>query len=315
MGYSWLWEVLNMKDFVYENEADKQYRDIVKKIINNGYSDEGCKVRTKWKDGTPAFTRSIISEQLVFTNGEAPILTTKKVAWQTAIKELLWIWQQKSNVVQDLRDMGVKIWDEWEMADGTIGKAYGYQLKKKNRRVPSEKVNLDLLKRTDYIIVDHSHIYLDQVDYLLHELKNNPYSRRHITTLWNPDDLDGMSLTPCVYETQWHVKEGELHLEVRCRSNDMALGNPFNIFQYNVLQRMFAQVLGYKLGVYTYTIGDCHVYDRHIDKLKEQIERPFHKVPELWINPDVKNFYDFTIDDFKLKNYEYGEKIDFEVAI
>lgn len=156
---------------------------------------------------------------------------------------------------------------------------------------------------------------IDQVDYLLNQLKNNPSSRRHITTLWNPDDLDDMSLTPCVYETQWHVKGGKLHLEVRCRSNDMALGNPFNVFQYNVLQRMIAQVTGYELGEYIYHIGDCHIYTRHIEPIKEQINRTRFEAPTLWINPDVKDFYDFKISDFKLINYDYGEKINFEVAI
>ncbi|GIN66310.1 thymidylate synthase [Bacillus glycinifermentans] len=158
-------------------------------------------------------------------------------------------------------------------------------------------------------------ILLDQVDYLIQELINNPASRRHITTLWNPDDLDDMALTPCVYETQWHVKGGKLHLEVRCRSNDMALGNPFNVFQYNVLQRMIAQVTGLELGSYIYHIGDAHIYIRHIEGLKEQMSRESFSAPQLWINPEVDNFYDFTIDDFKLIDYKHGDRLDFEVAI
>lgn len=150
---------------------------------------------------------------------------------------------------------------------------------------------------------------------MIQELVNNPSSRRHITTLWNPDDLGKMALTPCVYETQWYVKEGELSLDVRCRSNDMALGNPFNVFQYYVLLRMIAQVTGYQLGYYNFYIGDCHVYDRHIETLREQIARPLHTVPVLNINPDVKSFYDFKIEDFELVGYEHGDKLDFEVAI
>ncbi len=133
--------------------------------------------------------------------------------------------------------------------------------------------------------------------------------------LWNPDDLDGMALTPCVYETQWYVKEGKLSLEVRARSNDMALGNPFNVFQYNVLQRMIAQVLGYELGEYIFNIGDCHIYTRHIDNLNIQMKREQYEAPKLWINPDIKNFYDFTIDDFKLIDYKHGDKLTFEVAV
>ncbi|WJM64455.1 thymidylate synthase [Bacillus velezensis] len=277
-------------------QFDKQYNTIINDIINNGVSDEEFDVRTKWDtDGAPAHTLSVISKQMRFDNSEVPILTTKKVAWKTAIKELLWIWQLKSNNVNELNKMGVHIWDQWKQDDGTIGNAYGYQLGKKNRMLNGEKV--------------------DQVDYLLHQLKNNPSSRRHITMLWNPDELDSMSLTPCVYETQWYVKQGKLHLEVRARSNDMALGNPFNVFQYNVLQRMIAQVTGYELGEYIFNIGDCHVYTRHIDNLKIQMDREQYEAPELWINPDVKDFYDFTIDDFKLINYKHGDKLYFEVAV
>lgn len=278
-----------------QNQFDTQYKEIINNIIDNGIWDKDQSVRTVWADGTPAYSKSVISQKMRFDNTEIPILTTKFVAWKTAIKELLWIWQKKSNVVQDLRDMGVNIWNEWELPNKTIGKAYGYQLAKKNR------------------LIDN--IYVDQVDYLLHQLKHNPSSRRHITMLWNPDDLEDMSLTPCVYETHWYVKGGKLILEVRARSNDMALGNPFNVFQYNVLQRMIAQVTGYELGEFIFNIGDGHVYERHIDKITEQINRPFLPVPELKINPNVKDFYDFNIGDFELVNYQYGDKINYEVAI
>ncbi|MEC3609397.1 thymidylate synthase [Bacillus glycinifermentans] len=275
---------------------DQQYNAIIQKIIETGISDEEYDVRTRWdSDGTPAHTLSIISQKMRFDNSEVPILTTKKVAWKTAIKELLWIWQLKSNDVRTLQDMGVHIWDQWRLEDGTIGAAYGHQLGKKNRTINGEKV--------------------DQVDYLLHQLKHNPSSRRHITMLWNPDDLDDMALMPCVYETQWYVKEGKLSLEVRARSNDMALGNPFNVFQYNVLQRMIAQVLGYELGEYIFNIGDCHIYTRHIDNLHIQLKREQYEAPKLWINPDVQNFYDFTINDFKLIDYKHGDKLTFEVAV
>ncbi|KYC73928.1 thymidylate synthase [Bacillus sp. FSL W8-0445] len=289
------------------NQADTQYKKIIEIILNHGYSDEKEQVRTVWADGTPAHTISYIGQTMRFDNSEVPILTTKKVAWKTAIKELLWIWQKKSNIVQDLRDIGVKIWNEWELEDGTIGKAYGYQLGKKNRKATH------LHRYMENGVIKYQKI--DQVDYLLHQLKNNPASRRHITTLWNPDDLDDMALTPCVYETQWHVKGGKLHLEVRCRSNDMALGNPFNVFQYNVLQRMIAQVTGLELGSYIYHIGDAHIYTRHIEGLKEQMSRESFSAPQIWINPEVDNFYDFTIDDFKLIDYKHGDRLDFEVAI
>ena len=297
------------------SQADLQYKAVIETIDRVGVWDKDQDVRTVWADGTPAYTKSWIGQKMIFDNSEVPILTTKKVAWKTAIKELLWIWQMKSNRVQDLRDMGVNIWNEWELKDGTIGKAYGYQLGKKNRRYDIEKINTEMLNTGLPVQISNGNFILDQVDYLIQELINNPSSRRHITTLWNPDDLDDMSLTPCVYETQWHVKNGELHLEVGCRSNDMALGNPFNVFQYNVLQRMIAQVIGLKLGNYIYRIGDAHYYSRHEDLLKEQINRTQFEAPTLWINPNVKNFYEFTIDDFKLINYKYGDKIQFEVAI
>ncbi|MGD1416532.1 thymidylate synthase [Bacillus stercoris] len=294
------------------SQADEQYKKVINNILNQGYWDKDQNVRTVWADNTPAHTISWIGQEIRFDNSEVPILTTKKVAWKTAIKELLWIWQKKSNVVQELRDMGVKIWNEWELEDGTIGKAYGYQLGKKNREIvtPLNSQYSNGIEAGTFKVKK-----IDQVDYLLHQLKNNPASRRHITTLWNPDDLDDMSLTPCVYETQWHVKGGKLHLEVRCRSNDMALGNPFNVFQYNVLQRMIAQVTGLELGEYIYHIGDAHIYDRHVEAIKEQMERESFPAPKLWINPEVKSFYDFTIDDFKLIEYKHGDTIKMEVAI
>ena len=292
-------------------QADKQYNELVKNILENGYTDEDQKVRTVWKDGSPAHTLSIIDAKFTFDNSEVPILTSKAVAWKTSILEILWIWQQKSNVVADLQKVGVHIWDEWTMEDGTIGKAYGYQLGKKCRKlkqfdIPSQDKRIESISFFKKI---------DQVDYLLDQLVNNPSSRRHITTLWNIDDLDDMSLNPCVHSTQWFVKENKLHLTVKARSQDMALGNPFNVFQYNVLQRMIAQVTGYELGEYNYTMGDAHVYTRHIEDITKQIEREPFEAPQLWINPEVKNFYDFTIDDFKLIGYKHGEKIPYEVAI
>lgn len=278
-----------------KNQADKQYNEIVKDIIDNGYKSHDGEVRTVWENGEPAHTKSLIGKEMRFDNTELPILTTKRIAWKSAIKEILWIWQQKSNNVQDLRDVGIKYWNEWEDENQTIGRGYGYQLKNKVREIDGKE--------------------LDQVDHLLYNLKNNPQSRRHITNMWQIEDLDHMTLTPCVYQTQWHVKGGKLHLEVRSRSNDMALGNPINIFQYNVLQRMFAQVLGYELGEFIYNIGDAHIYDGHEKGLLEQMNREMYDLPELRINPNIDNFYDFTIDDFELVNYKHGEDIKFEIAI
>lgn len=281
------------------SNTDVQYNKLVKDIIDNGYWDKDQEVRTKWKDGTAAHTKSVIGAQFKFDNSEVAILSAKEVKWKTAIKEMLWIWQQKSNVVQDLKDVGVNIWNEWELPDGTIGKAYGYQLGKKCLNLNGELV--------------------DQVDYLLYHLKHSPASRRHITTLWSVEDLNDMSLTPCVWKTQWFVKENKLHLIVEARSSDVGLGLPFNIFQYNVLQRIIAQILGYELGSYTFNSGDAHIYERHIDALESQLELTQYDAPTLWINPEKTNFYDFTIDDFKLIGYEkdngHGPFIRMEIAV
>jgi thymidylate synthase len=282
---------------------DKVYNEIISNIIKDGISDNDQNVRPKWSDGTPAYTLSLISQQIKLDNSEVPILTTKKVFWKSAIKEMLWIWQMKSNVVQDLRDMGVNIWNQWEMKDGTIGKAYGWQLRNKVRKNP------------DYFTSKSNQpFFLDQVNYLLWELKSKPASRRIKTTLWCIEDLDEMALTPCVYETHWLVKQNKLHLIVNIRSNDMGIGNPFNIFQYYVLQRMIAQVTNYGLGTLTFNIDDCHIYEKHVKSLKGQLELTQYSAPKLWINPEIKNFYDFSIDDFKLIDYQCGPFIKMEVA-
>ncbi len=289
---------------------DIQYNQIIQEIIDVGIWDKDQQVRTKWADGSSAYTKSIINKQIKLDNKEVPILTTKRVAWKTAIKELLWIWQLKDNNVVNLNKMGVKIWDEWRMEDGTVGKSYGYQMGKKVRRK-----DLTISAGNGFTKTLTYSSKVDQVDYLLEQLKTNPSSRRHITSLWNIDDLDEMALNPCVWNTHWQVLEGKLHLTVGVRSNDVGLGNPFNVFQYYVLQRMIAQVTGYSLGTLTFNIDNIHGYERHLEPLAEQIKQPQFEAPELWINPEVKDFYDFTIDDFKLLNYQHGKTIPMEVAI
>lgn len=300
-------------------KADLIYDSVVQDIIMNGVWDKDQIVRTKWADGTPAYTKSIISTTMRFDNTEVPLLTKKKTAWKTAIKEgPLLFWQKKTNKLSDMHDMNVHIWDEWELPDGTIGPSYGYQLGKQVRNYDIDKVKFEHLDpRYGYEFVHSSvdMLKLDQVDYLIQELKNNPASRRHVTSLWNIDELDGMALNPCVWHTQWLVKENRLHLIVGVRSNDMALGNPFNVFQYYVLQRMIAQVTGYELGTLTFNINDAHVYERHIEPLAKQILLPDYPAPTLEIDPDIKNFYDFTIDSFKLHDYKHGPTIPMEVAI
>ncbi|MGG4434387.1 thymidylate synthase [Priestia megaterium] len=277
---------------------DVLYNQLAKDIILNGVMNDDQEVRTKWDDGVPAYTKSLLNRRFIFDNSEVPILTSKRVAWKTAIKEILWIWQLKSNSVNDLRKLNgtdKTVWNEWEREDHTIGSAYGFQLGKKCRTLNGEKV--------------------DQVDYLLHQLKNNPSSRRLVTSLWNIDDLDDMALEPCVWNTHWQVQKGKLHLTVNARSNDYCLGNPFNIVQYYILGKLIAQVSDLEFGTMTFNMDNVHAYDRHLDSLKEQLQRGTYQAPELWINPEIKNFYDFTIDDIKLINYKHEGSLNMEVAI
>lgn len=300
---------------------DHAYENVCDLILSQGIWDKGTNVRTVWeKDGLPAYSQAYRKISLFFNNEEVPLLSQKYVAWKTAIKEgLQWIWQEKSNSVDRLNEMGVHIWDQWKLENGTIGKAYGYQLGKKKKKVKVDNTLADMIKSgylSGYAFAGNAHeVYLDQVDYLLYQLKVNPSSRRHITMLWNWDDMDEMSLTPCVYETQWIVQEGKLHLVVGIRSNDIALGNPFNVFQYYVIQRCIAQVTGYELGTLEFDIKMPHIYERHVEGIKHQLTLPKHEAPTLWINPEIKSFYDFKLDDFKLENYKWEEKINFEVAI
>jgi thymidylate synthase len=308
------------------SQVDGIYDSVVQDILDHGIWDKDQQVRTKWADGTPAYTKSLISKQMVFDGTEVPILTKKKVAWKTAIHELLWFYVKRTSDVAYLREHGVKIWQEWTREDGTIGKAYGYQLGKlvrtgKQRELDDESIHYQTM---------------NQVHQLVNGLMNNPASRRHIICLWNIDDLWDMALPPCVWNSQWLIKEGKLHGIVTIRSNDMALGNPFNVFQYYVLQRMLAQVTGWAVGILTFNINDAHVYERHVDGLTEQMGREAFAAPKLWINQYISSFDEFTIDDFILVNpsltdfqvqdmdreealtyawYEHHDSIKMEVAI
>lgn len=276
------------------SKMDVLYKELVLDIINHGEWDKDQKVRTVWPDGTPAYTKSLISRQFQFDNTEVPILTTKKVAWKWAIHELLWFYVKRTSDCTYLDESNVDIWKEWSNDNNNIGKAYGYQLGKP--MMLQGKIT-------------------NQVHNLIEQLKTNPASRRHVISLWNIDDLDQMELYPCVWNIQCLVKQKSLHLIVNARSNDIGLGNPFNIFQYYVLQRMMAQVTGYELGSLTFNMNDAHVYERHIEPLKVQVNRAPYNAPMLWVNPEITNFDDFTIDDFKLIDYEFHPSIKMEIAI
>lgn len=278
--------------------ADKYFKEEVSKIITDNITDNDFKVRPHWEDGTPAHTtKTFCAVRRFDLQKEFPILTLRKQAFKNCVRELLWMWQKKSNVVDEL-GKAAGIWRAWEGSDGTIGKTYGYQL----------GVKYDLPEG-----------HMDQVDALLYNLKNNPMNRRMITTMWNPADLKDMNLAPCVYETLWCVTGDKLNLTLIQRSGDtLAAAAPggWDTIQYAVLLCMVAQVTGYKPGEFVHIVNDLHIYDRHIEVAKSLLDNEEFDAPTLWINPDVKDFYDFTENDFKLIDYE-ATKLDtkFEVAV
>ena len=268
------------------SKADLIFIEMCKDIINNGFSDEGQNVRPRWEDGTPAHTvkkfgvvnRYDLSE-------EFPILTLRPINLKAAIDEILWIWQKKSNYIKDLNS---HIWDSWADENGSIGKAYGYQLKIKHKYPEGE---------------------FDQVDRVLYDLKHNPYSRRIITNMYNHADLHEMNLYPCAYSMTFNVTGNRLNAILNQRSQDVLVANNWNVVQYSILIHMFAQVSGLIAGELVHVIADAHIYDRHIPLVEELIQRQPYPAPRLVINPEVKNFYDFTVDDFCLENYQHGEPV------
>ena len=274
-------------------EADKNFIETCKEIIAHGYSSEGTHVRTRWEDGAEANYYSVVGVTNKYDVGkEFPMITLRNNSGtvKRAIDEVLWIWQKKSNRIEDLNS---HIWDQWAREDGTIGKAYGYQMGKKY-----EFKTKDGIKE------------MDQVDFVLYLLKNDPSSRRIMTNIFNHSELKDMALEPCVYGTQWLVKEGKLHLILNQRSQDMLAANGWNTMQYAALMCMFAQVTGLKVGTLTHNIGDCHIYDRHIPLVKKLLEaKPMDVSPKLKINNPTKDFYEFTPDDFEIVGYDYNREV------
>lgn len=266
--------------------ADDLFINMCKDIIDNGYSTEGEKVRPKWEDGTYAYTikRFGVVNRYDLSK-EFPAITLRKTYVKSAIDELLWIWQKKSNNVHDLKS---HIWDSWADENGSIGKAYGYQLGVKHK---------------------YKEGMMDQVDRLIYDLKNNPYSRRMLTNIYVHQDLSEMNLYPCAYSMTFNVTGDRLNAILNQRSQDVLAANNWNVVQYAVLVHMLAQVTGFKPGELVHVIADAHIYDRHIPIVKELITRPTHPAPKFYMNPDVKNFYDFTLDDFRIEDYETGPQI------
>lgn len=273
--------------------ADDIFIKNMNDILNNGTWDTDYPVRPHWADGTPAHTvKKFCIVNRYDLSKELPILTIRRTYFKSCLDELLWIWQKKSNNIHDLHS---HVWDSWADETGSIGKAYGYQLAKKAIYPEGE---------------------FDQVDRVLYDLKHNPHSRRIMTNLYNFEDLHEMHLYPCAYSMTFNVTGDTLNGILNQRSNDMLAANNWNVLQYSLLLIMFAQVSGLKVGELVHVIADAHIYDRHVPIIKEIIAKPTHKAPKLWVDPNVKNFYDFTVDSFKLIDYEY-EPLDkkIEVAI
>ena len=268
------------------SKADVLFVNICKEILENGFSSEGQKVRARWEDGTPAHTiKAFGIVNRYDLQEEFPALTLRPTAIKTAVDELLWIWQKKSNNIKDLKG---HIWDQWADEDGSIGKAYGYQMGIRYRFAQGE---------------------MDQVDNVLWQLKNTPYSRRILTNIYKFDDLAEMGLEPCAYSMTFNVTGDRLNAILNQRSQDILAANNWNVVQYAVLVYMFAQVSGLKPGELVHVIADAHIYDRHVPVIKELIQRPQYPAPKFRLNPDIKDFYDFTIDDIIIEDYRKNPQI------
>ena len=273
--------------------ADQIFINTCRDILDNGMSDENLNVRPHWADGTPAHTiKKFCIVNRYDLSKEFPIITLRRTAFKSAIDEILWIWQKKSNNVNQLNS---HIWDSWADETGSIGKAYGYQLGVKNIYPEGE---------------------FDQVDRVLYDLKHNPNSRRILTNIYNFQDLHEMHLYPCAYSMTFNVTGNRLNGILNQRSQDTLTANNWNVVQYAVLLHMFAQVSGLEVGEFVHVISDAHIYDRHVPIVEEILKNPQYPAPTFKMNKDVKNFYDFTVDDFELENYQYT-KLDkkIEVAI
>ena len=272
--------------------ADQIFINMCKDILENGTSTEGEKVRPHWEDGISAFTiKKFGVVNRYDLSKEFPLLTLRRTALKSATDEILWIWQQKSNNIKDLHS---HIWDEWADQNGSIGKAYGYQLAVKHQ---------------------YKEGLMDQVDRVLFDLKNNPFSRRIMTNIYVHQDLQEMNLYTCAYSMTFNVtqKPGEDRLTLNAvlnqRSQDVLAANNWNVVQYSVLLHMIAQVSNMNVGELVHVIADAHIYDRHIPIIKELIEREPKAAPKFWLNPEIDNFYDFTRNDVKVEGYETGEQI------
>ena len=273
------------------SRADEIYRATCLDILENGFWDTDLQVRPKWADGTPAHTvKKFGVVNRYDLREEFPIMTLRRTYWKSAIDEILWIWQKKSNRIAEL---GSHVWDEWADENGTIGKAYGYQLGVKHKYPEGE---------------------FDQVDRVLYDLKHNPASRRIMTNIFNHADLHAMGLAPCAYSMTFNVTGNTLNAILNQRSQDMLTANNWNVCQYAALVHMFAQVSGLQVGELVHVIADCHIYDRHVDLVKKMLDNPMYDAPKFEIDKSITDFYAFTKDSFKMVDYQCN-KFDFEIPI
>lgn len=268
------------------SKADVVFVNMCRGILDHGFSTEGQQVRAKWADGAPAHTiKNFGVVNRYDLQEEFPALTLRPTAIKSAVDEMLWIWQKKSNNVNDLNS---HIWDSWADENGSIGKAYGYQLGVKYRFAQGE---------------------MDQVDNVIWQLKNTPYSRRIMTNIYNFSDLMEMGLEPCAYSMTFNVTGNKLNAILNQRSQDILTANNWNVVQYSVLVHMLAQVCGLEPGELIHVIADAHIYDRHVPIVEELIERPQYPAPKFRLNPDVKDFYAFTVDDIIIEDYQKNPQV------
>lgn len=272
--------------------ADQIFVRMCKDIIDNGTSTEGEKVRPKWEDGAPAYTiKQFAVVNRYDLSKEFPALTLRRTGIKSCTDEMLWIWQRKSNNIHDLKP---HIWDSWADPDGSIGKAYGYQMQVKHQ---------------------YKEGMMDQVDRVIYDLKHNPYSRRILTNIYVHQDLHEMNLYPCAYSMTFNVtKQPEsdklvLNGILNQRSQDVLAANNWNVCQYAILLMMVAQVNDMVPGELVHVIADAHIYDRHVPVVQELISRETYPAPKVWLNPEIRNFYDFTTDDLRVENYQAGPQI------
>ena len=273
------------------SRADEIYRATCLDILENGFYDTDLQVRPRWADGTPAHTVKKFGVVNRYNlQEEFPLMTLRRTYWKSALDELLWIWQKKSNRIADL---GSHVWDEWAGEDGTIGKAYGYQLGLKHQ---------------------YKEGAFDQVDRVIYDLKNNPASRRILTNIYNFEDLHEMNLYPCAYSMTFNVTGNTLNAILNQRSQDMLTANNWNVCQYAMLTMMMAQVAGLQAGELVHVIADCHIYDRHIPAVKAMLEKQGYPAPKVTLDPSVTDFYSFTKDSFQVEDYQF-HPFDFEIPM